>query len=83
MIPSITLLYAGLNALLLITLAMGVVHGRRTLHVPLGDGGDREMLRVIRIHGNASEYIPIFLILLFLLELVHAPAMLLHRLQPA
>jgi uncharacterized protein len=80
MAPSITLLYASLNAVLLLVLAVGVVKVRMKHNIPLGDGGNREMLRVMRIHGNAAEYMPMFLILLLLLELSQAPALLLHSL---
>ena len=42
---------------------------RVKLRVPLGDGGNAEMLRMIRLHGNAIEYIPLALVLMAIYEL--------------
>jgi len=74
----ITALYAGVLALLLLMLALRVVRLRWTLRVGLGDGGDKSMSRAIRIHGNASEHVPIALLLLLVAELNHAGPALLH-----
>jgi uncharacterized membrane protein YecN with MAPEG domain len=74
----ITALYAGVLALLLLMLALRVVRLRWTLRVGLGDGGDKSMSRAIRIHGNASEHVPIALLLLLAAELNHASPALLH-----
>ena len=38
--------------------AVNVTVHRVKLRVPLGDGGNAQMLRMIRLHGNAAEYIP-------------------------
>ena len=76
--PVVTALYAGLNALILMWLAAEVVSRRRSRSVSLGDGGDKELGKVIRAHGNAAETIPIALILLALAELFGAPAVALH-----
>ncbi len=77
MIP-ITALYGSLLALLLILLALVTVKLRRSLRVGLGDGGNRDLQRAIRAHGNASEYIPLFLILLAAYELNGGSELLLH-----
>ncbi|MGH9807564.1 MAG: MAPEG family protein, partial [Terriglobia bacterium] len=42
---------------------------RVKLRVALGDGGNPEMLRMIRLHANAAEYIPLALLLMALYEL--------------
>lgn len=65
----ITLLYAGLCTLLVLVLAMRVVRWRMRHKIGLGDGGDQELLRRVRAHGNAVEYLPLCLILLGGLEL--------------
>lgn len=65
----ITALYAALSALLLVGLAFRVSLTRGRQKVDLGDGGKELMLRAIRCHGNAMEYIPITLILMLLLEM--------------
>jgi len=74
----ITALYASLLALLVILLALVAVKLRRSLRVGLGDGGNRDLQRAIRAHGNATEYIPLFLILLAAYELNHGSATALH-----
>lgn len=67
--PYVTLLVAGLHGLLLLALLWPVVRLRRGRRVGLGDGGDRELLRRIRVHANFIEYVPMLLVLLALLEL--------------
>lgn len=64
----ITALYASLCALLIVKLSLGVIAVRRQRKIGLGDGGDEELQAAIRAQGNATEYIPITLILMFLLE---------------
>lgn len=51
---------------------------RRAKRIRLGDGGDPELQAAIRAQGNATEYVPLSLILLVLIELNHAHAALLH-----
>ena len=66
---SITALYAGILALIVIALAINVTVHRVKLRVPLGDGGNAEMRRMIRLHGNAAEYIPLAMLLMLIYEL--------------
>ncbi len=73
----ITALYASLLGLLLIYLALQVVKQR--LKHKSGLGHEHHSLLVTgRVHANASEYIPIALILLTLLELNGANSLILH-----
>jgi uncharacterized membrane protein YecN with MAPEG domain len=74
----ITALYAGLLALLMLFLALRIIRLRWKLRVGLGDGGDKVMSRAIRIHGNATEHVPIALLLLLAAELNHVKPALLH-----
>ena len=74
----ITGLYASLCGLLLVFMAVRVSYTRGRQRVDLGDGGKELMLRAIRTHGNAAEYIPISLILLFFLELQGSAHWFLH-----
>ena len=74
----ITALYAGVLALLLVVLALRVVRLRWKFRVGLGDGGEKAMIRAIRIHGNATEHVPIALLLLLVAELNHAGPTFLH-----
>ena len=74
----ITALYASICGLLLVFMAVRVSYTRAKQKVDLGDGGKDAMLRAIRCHGNAAEYIPISLILLFFLELQGSAHWFLH-----
>ena len=76
----ITALYAGLLALLFVGLSVQVIRRRVSNMVSLGDGGDAELSRRVRVHGNFAEYVPLALILIALSETLGAPALLLHAL---
>ena len=65
----ITLLYAGLCALLVVFLAVRVAQWRLRNKIGIGDGGDRELLKRVRVHANAVENMPLALILLGGMEL--------------
>ena len=75
---AITPLYAGPLALLYLILAMRVMGRRRALRIALGDGGDADLARRIRVAANCSEYVPMALILMALVEMQGAPHWLLH-----
>ena len=77
-IVPITALYAAMFGLLFVILMVAVVRLRRSLRIGLGDGGNRDLQRAIRVHGNAVECVPIFLLMLATLELNHDSALLLH-----
>jgi uncharacterized membrane protein YecN with MAPEG domain len=74
----ITLLYAGLCTLLVLFLAGRVIVGRRGKRVGIGDGGDHELQRRIRVHANAIEYLPLALLLLGGMELNGYPDAVIH-----
>jgi len=76
--PLITLFYAGLNGLIALGLAFLVVRQRRRTRTLFGAGGNPDLERAIRAHGNFVEYVPLILILLLLLELSGTPALRLH-----
>jgi len=61
-------LYAALLAIMYIQLSFRVIKIRRAAKVSLGDGNNPELISAIRSHGNFIEYVPLALILLFLLE---------------
>ena len=63
-----TMLTAGVLALLLLLLSGFVIVGRYKFRIGLGDGDNENMRRRIRIHANFIEYVPMALILLFLVE---------------
>ena len=74
----VTALYAGINGLILLVLAIRVARQRGISKVGIGSGGDATLERRIRIHGNAAESIPIILILLALAEACGSKPWLLH-----
>ena len=76
--PRITALYAAVLALLVVLLALRVALYRVRNRIGVGDGGDARLLRRVRAHGNAVEFIPLGLILLGLLELCGGAAWGLH-----
>jgi uncharacterized membrane protein YecN with MAPEG domain len=74
----ITLFYAGLCTLLVLALA-GRVMARRLSHkIGIGDGGDHEMIKRVRSHANAVEYLPLALLLLGGMELNGYPDTVIH-----
>lgn len=79
----VTPLYAGLFALLFVVLSLRTLRLRRTLRIPIGDGGDPAMLRAMRVHANFAEYSPLGLLLLFLVEATGASLLMLHLLGGA
>ncbi len=81
--PLITPLYAALAAAVMIVLSLRVIGVRRSRQLPIGDGGDDDMVRRIRAQGNFAEYTPLALLLILLLELGGAPAWQLHLLGAA
>ena len=66
--PIVTARFAAVLAILQIALMMWVVLSRNQSKIGIGDGGNEVLARRIRVHGNLTENIPIFLILLGLLE---------------
>ena len=69
MILPITLTIAGAAAILHIWLMARVVRARAAIKVSVGDGGNESVMRRMRAHANYAENMPLFLILLGLLEL--------------
>ncbi|BDX05752.1 MAPEG family protein [Planctobacterium marinum] len=74
----ITAFYGSLLAAFYLYLAIMVIIQRRESRVGLGDGGDKHMLQVMRVHGNFVEYVPFALLLFMIAELNGANSYLLH-----
>ena len=74
----ITALYAGLLVLVYLVLSTRTIIYRRDHKVEIGDGGDRELLRRMRVHSNFAEYVPIALVTMGLAESLGLPALGLH-----
>jgi uncharacterized membrane protein YecN with MAPEG domain len=61
-------------------MAWRVVKFRRSSRTAWGDGGNADLLRVIRGHANFAEYVPLALLMLALLELGRISIYVLHAL---
>ena len=70
--------YAGLLTLLVLGLAVRVMWLRNTRQVGLGTGDVPELARAIRVHANATEYVPLALVLLVLLGFEQVRPLWLH-----
>ena len=77
---AVTLLYVGLNTLILLTLAILTVRTRVQTRTDIGTGDNVAMIKAVRAHGNAAEYVPLALILIGALEMSGAARPLLHGL---
>ncbi len=76
----VTPLYAGLLALLFLVLSIRVTQRRGREKIFLGDGGHPRLARVIRGQANFTEYVPLALLLMAMLELSHYSIYVLHAL---
>ena len=68
----ITSIFAGILGFFYTLISFYVVRRRRTLKISLGSGDNPIMLQAISAHSNFQSYVPIFLILLYLLEVYSA-----------
>jgi uncharacterized membrane protein YecN with MAPEG domain len=74
----LTAFYAAILALFMTALAINVTVHRGKLGVLVGDGGNPQMLRMIRLHGNAVEYVPLGLLLMLTYEIDGGARVILH-----
>jgi len=72
--------YIAINMLILVWLAFRVVSRRRSGKISIGDGGSDDLAVAIRVHGNASEYIPATLVGFLALAFLESPVWGLHAL---
>ena len=77
--PAVSL-YAALLAILYAGLSVRTLRLRRRLRIAIGDSGDERMQRAMRAHANFAEYVPLTLLLIYLVEIAPAHAMLIHAL---
>ncbi len=73
-------IYAALNSAVLFWLAVQTGRMRQREKVFMGDGGNSRMIRVMRGHANAIEFIPITLISMTLAALLGTSAPIIHLL---
>lgn len=67
--PYITAAAAVVLAVLQMFLMLHAARGRGKYQTGLGDGGSEALLKRIRMHGNLAENAPLFLVLLWLVEI--------------
>ena len=72
--------YAALLALLFAALSVRTLRLRRVLRIAIGDAGNATMLRAMRVHSNFAEYVPLSLLLIYLVEINGGRAWLVHGL---
>lgn len=72
--------YAGLLALLFVFLTVRVGRARMLTKIGIGDGGDHVLQKAIRVHANFTEFVPLALLLLFMIEMQQSSVMVLHLL---
>ncbi len=77
------LLYASLLGFLYFYISLTVIKGRRSNKVSLGPGSDNEILHLTSAHNNFASYVPLFLIMLYILEVNGAYSVLIHSLGVA
>lgn len=66
---NVTLTYGSILIIIYALLSANVIRQRVKTQTLLGEGGNDDMLRAIRAHGNFMEYVPITLILMALIEI--------------
>jgi hypothetical protein len=76
--PVVTSLYAALAGLMLVVLTVRIIAVRRQLRVSAGDGGNEDLARRVRAHGNFIEFVPLALILMALTEMTGASVIVVH-----
>lgn len=76
----VTTLYAGILGLLYIALSFYVIKGRFKHEIALGDDGNQDMIKRVRIHANFIEYVPFALLLIILAEFEGTSEYLIHGL---
>lgn len=76
----ITPIYAALLAIIFVFLSISTIKLRRELKIPLGDGNNPKLTKIIRAHSNFAEYVPFALILIYMAEAQGANKLLIHLL---
>jgi len=76
-------IYASLLAVLFVYLSIRTIRLRRTLSIGLGHADNPLMLRAMRVHANFAEYVPLALLLIFLVETSAANVLFVHALGAA
>lgn len=76
----ITSLYAGILGIIYYFISTDTIKARRKNKISVGSGKNNEILHLVSAHNNFASYIPLLLILLYLLEQQNVYPWLLHLL---
>lgn len=75
----ITSFYAGLLTFMYFGMSLETIKARRTAQVSLGYGKNDRVRSLVSAHSNFSSYVPLFLILFYLVEMGETiPSFVLH-----
>ena len=67
-IPTILPVYAAFLAIFFVVHSIRTIRQRRKLKIGLGDAGNKDMQRAMRVHANFAEYVPLCLLMIYLVE---------------
>ena len=65
----LTSVYAAILALFFVGLSVRTIKLRRKGQIAVGDIGHPELQRAARVHANFAEYVPLALLLIFMVEM--------------
>lgn len=74
----ITGIYASILAFIFFFLFINVVSKRLKHRIGIGDGGNHELNKAIRIHGNFAEHVPYALLMMMLCEMTNISIYFIH-----
>ena len=74
----ITPIYAAILALIFVFLSVRTLRFRQKKKIIIGSDNDQELARAVRAHSNFAEYVPIGLILIYMLEAQTESTVLIH-----
>ncbi len=79
-LPVITAAFAGVFAIIGVSLSLYVSFLRSRTGIEFGDGGEIVLTRAVRAHANYKEHVPLALLLLLFAELLQTDPFILHGL---
>ncbi len=74
----ITSFYIGCLSLLYLGLSVNVIRNRWKFRTSLGTGSEAQLEKSVRMHGNFSEYVPLIMLMMALLEFNKASDTIIH-----
>ena len=76
----ITPIYTGFFGIMLVLLSWRVTKLRQKYDAKMGDGGHSELTAAVRAQGNLTEYLPLALLLMWMLETMQFGPWIIHGL---